>query len=115
MSKFLLAVIDRLSLRALVVLGFFLLAGAFLLAITSNPALLTNAAFMGLAALVIGQGGLGAVAAFYFGSSQGSQAKDARAAAALNPPPAPSANTAARTAQFDAGTMTAGDVTAPQP
>ena len=56
--------------RDLVVVGYFLLAARLLYMIEGQPSLLANAAFMIVVGLVVGTGGLGVIASFYFGGTK---------------------------------------------
>jgi hypothetical protein len=81
--------LDRLTLKTLIVVGLFALAFAILAMIHADPGLLEKASFMQLTGILLGSGGVGAVVAYHFGSSQGSRAKDDTIAAALKPPQPP--------------------------
>lgn len=56
--------------RYWIALGYFILSWRLLEMVDGNPRLLENAAFMTIAALIVGSGGLGVVASFYFGGTK---------------------------------------------
>lgn len=76
--------------RGLVAAGYFALAFYLLYMIGQNPAqLLGNSAFMTVATLIIGTGGLGVVGSFFFGGTKsGSEVMTAQSAALAAPTPA---------------------------
>lgn len=87
-----LAILDRLvpDTRVWVMVGIFGLAYKILSMIEAKPDLLTNAAFMTVATMVLGGSGLGAVVAFQFGGTKtGSEVMKAQSAAVIaSTPPA---------------------------
>ena len=82
--------------RSTVTLGMFALAWRLLEMIDSEPKLLANAAFVGIATLVMGGSGLGAAISYFYGSSRSADKQTAETVQTLsnvvssqNPSPAP--------------------------
>ncbi len=61
--------------RDVIVAIVFLLSWRILEMVDGEPKLLENTSFMVLATLIVGNGGLGAVISFFYGSTQGSEKK----------------------------------------
>jgi len=81
------------DLRTLVVLGYFVLSYKLISMIEHNAMLLANAAFMTIVTLVIGTGGLGAIAMFFFGGTKtGSDVMTAQSNAVIASSPPPGAH-----------------------
>lgn len=96
-----LEIVDRITpdVRAWVAIGVFGLVAFVLVMIRENPKLLANASFMQLAALLVGSGGLGMVASFFFGGTKsGSEVMTAqnKAVIASAPPADPTTTTSAK-------------------
>lgn len=58
------------DIRTSVVVAYFVLSFRLLYMVEANEKLLANAAFMTIATLIVGSGGLGLVAMFYFGGTK---------------------------------------------
>lgn len=89
------------AIRSTVIIGLFILSGAILWMIYSNPALLKEGAFMLIVGMIIGQGGQGAATAWLFGGTQtGAQVmkSNAETLAASAPPPPPGSTITTTTA-----------------
>jgi hypothetical protein len=69
-----LALLDRLDLRWLVVAGLFGLGFRLLWLIQVNPRILDDAPFMAIATLIMGGSGIGAIVAFMFGGTKSGSA-----------------------------------------
>lgn len=69
--------------RSLVTLGMLALAWRLLEMVDAEPGLLKDAAFMTLATLVLGSGGIGAAVNFFYGSSRGAEQQSQQTTAAL--------------------------------
>jgi hypothetical protein len=75
--------------RAFVAGGYFALAFYLLYMVGISPSLLGNAAFMTVASLIIGTGGLGVVGSFFFGGTKTGAEVMNRQSQALSGPAAP--------------------------